>query len=100
MNASAARNTAAPTAASMRLVTGSIRCGEKIRARTNAATHGRSPTPRTVAVLRRDAASAPVAAPSMRKTATTPTMRRIFAHSCSASMSGIEIQPGSTSMIA
>src|SRR5438477_10662200 len=41
MNARATRNTAAPTAASMRLVTGSIRCGEKRRANTNAATHGR-----------------------------------------------------------
>jgi hypothetical protein len=64
----------------MRLVTGSIRSGENTRASTNAPTQGRRPTPSTTAVRRRDAARKPVAAPSMRKSAMTPTMRRIFAH--------------------
>jgi hypothetical protein len=80
MNARAARKTAAPAAASMRLVTASIRCGAKIRARTKAATHGKRPTPRTRASRRRgEAARRPVAAPATRNSAMTPATRRIFA---------------------
>ena len=46
------------------------------------------------------AARRPVTAPSISKSTSTPMPSRIFAHWCSASMSGIEMKPGRTSMIA
>ena len=100
-NASETRKVAAPAAASMTLVTGSIFDAEKSCARTTLATQGTTATATTVASRRRGAtARSPVIAPSAKNNATTPTMSSHFAQYWSSSMSGMLTQPGRTSMIA
>jgi hypothetical protein len=90
-----------PTAPSMTLVARSMRSGANSWPSATAMTQGAARTATTARSLRRgDTAIAPAAAPAMRNNASTPTTSRPFAQYCSVSMSGIEMKPGRTSMIA
>jgi hypothetical protein len=69
--------------------------------RITATIQGAATAPITAPSLRRgEIANIPAMPPAMRKSASTPMTSSAFAQKWSSSMSGMEIQAGSTSMIA